>query len=173
MPAALVSAVDEHEACLRAPWRAWERDTLHDLIGPADAVLELAAGESSLTTLLAARAGWVTAAETHPERLAHLRQIVEHSGWPNVTLAQSLTTARASSTFDVVVAPWHASDVPDLSWLTQLAERRLLLVGFYNDAALDQLRTSAQALGLDVSLYSETFAEAGRRAVVRLDMHTR
>ena len=133
-------------------------------------MLERAAGTSWLTMPLAARAGWVTAVEDRPERLAVLHAQIVHGGWPNVTLVPALADARATGPFDVVVAAWLASDTPNIRWLSRLAERRLILTGPLDDAELDRLRTSTQALGLEVTLHSERFGEDGPRAVAVLDL---
>ena len=63
-----LSPEDKFEDVIGAACQAWERAVLHDLVNPADAVLELEAGAHWLTTTLAARTGWVTAIEASPGR---------------------------------------------------------------------------------------------------------
>jgi hypothetical protein len=152
------------------PWHTWQRDALHELLVPSDSVLELSDGRRSLTAALAARAGWVTVVEEDAERLTALRGQVAVCGWPNITLTSRLAAASKLRPFDVLVVPWLACDPPNLRWLCRLAERRVILHGALVGAALDDLRTSAQALGLDVVLACTVSGEREWRAVLSLSL---
>ena len=149
----------------------WERSALRCRISPGDNVLESPGGGRTLTALLAALAGWVTVIEERAERLAALRAHLGVCGWPNVTLAPRLGTGGAISPYDVVVAPWPTSDGLRLEQLASLAERRIILHGPLTEGGLDELRATAQALDLDVTLERPTAHTGEPRAIVTLDVH--